>query len=160
MNDAALQEGRSALHCVFKKRAFANTALTPPEPVKNCWFLRLREELGLVAPPAPRDAASRDPQVRRFQPARLPGHLQRRGPQRDRPARPGTVPGAQPGGQRARCQRAATLRGPLPPDHGLYRSVQARGAPVELDGRSTPDLSAMYTTNSAMHTAFVEVSLK
>ena len=48
---------------------------------------------------------------------------------------PGAISGAQSNCERAGSQRAAAVRRPLPPDHGLRRPVQARGAPVESHGR-------------------------
>ena len=50
-------------------------------------------------------------------------------------ARPGPVHRAQSGGQCAGRLGAATVRRPLPADHGVCRSAQARGAPAERDGR-------------------------
>ena len=90
---------------------------------------------GAVAPPAAGHAAAGGAQVRRLEPAGLPGDVQGRGAERDAAARSGAVPGAQPDRRRSRRQRAAAVRRPLPPDHGLCRPLQAGGAPVEPDGR-------------------------
>ena len=84
---------------------------------------------------AARHPASGGAEVRRLQPAGLPGDIQRRRTQRNRSARPGAVPGSQPDCQRARSERAAALRRPLSPDHGLRRSVQTGGPPTEPHGR-------------------------
>ena len=55
------------------------------------------------APPAAGHAAAGRAEVRRLQPAGLPGDVQGRRPERDAAARPGAVPGAQPDRQRARA---------------------------------------------------------
>ena len=80
------------------------------------------------------DAASRRAEVRRFQFAGVPDHVEGRRSERDGVARPWAVHGSQPDCECARSIRAAALRRQVPADSGLCRSRKVAGASVEPDG--------------------------
>ena len=74
-------------------------------------------------------------EVRRLQPARLPGDGQGRGPQRNAAARPRAVHHSQPDRGRQGRRDSAAVRRQVPAGHGLRRSVQAAVPAVERHGR-------------------------
>ena len=117
--------GVSLIKIYFQPGTDADSAVTE----------RLESGDGQSAPASAGNSAARGAEVRRVQPAGLPDHAEGRGPDRDATARPGSVHGAQPGGERAGRLRAAAVRRTLSPDHGLRRSVEAGGAPAEPHGR-------------------------
>ena len=89
-----------------------------------------------IAPPAAGNAAAGGAEIRRVQPAGVPGHVQRRGPERDRSLRDLAQ-------FQVRNQIASVPGASVPqPFGGRYRQImvyadplQAGSAPVEPDGR-------------------------
>ena len=90
---------------------------------------------GAIAPAAAGHAAAGRAQIRCFEPARLPGHVQGARSRRNPVAGPGSVSGAQPDRGRPRRQCAAAFRRQIPPDHGVRGPLQAGSPPVEPHGR-------------------------
>ena len=91
---------------------------------------------GRAAPPAAGHAAAGRAEVRRLEPARLPGHAQGRRPRAKTQLRDiGQFTVRNQVAERAGRLGAAAVRRQVPPDHGLRRPVQAGGAPAQPHGR-------------------------
>ena len=136
---------RALLHAGQRHRSHRIALAAGREPDQDLLPARLRRGLrrdqhrqsrhGGPAQTAAGNPAAGGAEVRRLEPAGLPGHAQRRGAERGAAARSWAIRRAQPDRQRSRGLRAAALRRALPPDHGVCRSAQAGGAPTERHGR-------------------------